>query len=146
MTYPTLALNLRVPDLAAAITFYTAAFAASERCRLTDPRTGLIGHAELTLGDALITVSPGEAPTGNATQILLKCPDVEAAFARATSVGAGIVRPLKTEFHGHRCGTLRDPIGHEWMLYQDLENLTADEMQHRWNERSRKPDDGAELP
>jgi uncharacterized glyoxalase superfamily protein PhnB len=135
MIYPKLAINLRVPDPAAALTFYATAFGATERCRLTDPRTGTLGHAEFTLDDALLTLSPGEPTTSPSTQILLNCPDVAAAFGRATAAGAEILRPLKTEFHGHRCGSLRDPFGHEWMLFQDLEDLTAEEMQTRWNEK-----------
>ncbi len=135
MKYPRLAINLRVPDPAAALEFYAAAFGATERCRLTNPRTGTIGHAEILIDDALVTLSPGPDadPTSTpASQILLNCPDVEAAFARATAAGAETVRPLETEFHGHRCGAIRDPFGHEWMLFQDLESLTADQMQERW--------------
>ncbi len=136
MKYPTLAINLRVRDLSPALEFYTAAFDASERCRLVDPRTGKLGHVEFLISDALVTLSPGSPPASTSVQILLNCPDVEAAFARAVAVGAEIVRPLKTEFHGHRCGCLRDPFGHEWMLFQDLENLSADEMQQRWKSPS----------
>ncbi len=132
MTYPTLSVNLRVPDPAVAIEFYAAAFGAKERCRLINPKTNSIGHAELTFDAALLSLSPGGPSPHPAIQILLNCADVEAASARATKAGAVVIRPLRTEFHGHRCGLIRDPFGHEWMLFEDLENFSAQEMQSRW--------------
>lgn len=133
MNYPTLSINLTVPDPAEALRFYRSAFGAEERFRLADPKSGSLVHAEMTIDGALITLSVRTQPPGSgAIQVLLRRDDIDAAFDRAVSAGMIVQRALKTEFHGHRCGCLRDPFGHEWMLFQDLEDLTAEQMQDRF--------------
>ena len=47
---------LRVRDAAKAIDFYTRAFGARERFRLTEPN-GRVGHAELEIGPAVLMLS-----------------------------------------------------------------------------------------
>jgi uncharacterized glyoxalase superfamily protein PhnB len=59
--------------------------------------------------------------------------DAAADFNRAIQAGAEVLRPLTNEFYGHRSGTLRDPFGHEWTVSQELERLSPEEMQRRWN-------------
>ncbi len=137
MNYPTLSVNLTVPDPAAALDFYHEAFGAEERFRLNDPKSGGVVHAEMTIDGALLTLSARSRPAeGGGIQILLQRDDIDSAFERAVSAGATVERAVKTEFHGHRCGCLRDPFGHEWMVFQDLENLTAAQMQERFQSRS----------
>ncbi len=132
MTYPTLSINLTVPDPGEALRFYRSAFGAEDRFRLADPKGEGVIHAEMTIDGALITLSVrSRAAESGAIQILLQRDDIDAAFERAVAAGAVVERALKTEFHGHRCGCVRDPFGHEWMLFQQLENLTPAEMQTR---------------
>jgi PhnB protein len=38
-----------------------------------------------------------------------------------------------TPSSAQRSGTLRDPFGHEWTTSQELEWMSPDEMQRRWN-------------
>jgi len=56
MTIRSMYPRLVVSDAAGAIEFYTAAFGAKEVERHTDPATGKIVHAAVTLGDILIAV------------------------------------------------------------------------------------------
>jgi PhnB protein len=37
------------------------------------------------------------------------------------------------EFHGHQSATIRDPFGHEWMLQKEIEKISPEEMQRRWD-------------
>lgn len=67
------------------------------------------------------------------SKFLVRCDDVDAAFARAVAAGAEVVVPLTNQFYGHRDGRLRDPFGHEWLLSQKVEEVSPDEMQRRWN-------------
>ena len=39
--------------------------------------------------------------------------------------------PLENQFYGERGGRLRDPFGHQWMLSQRIERLSAEEMDRR---------------
>jgi PhnB protein len=141
LEYPSLAPAIAVKNAADAIDFYKQAFGAKERYRLIDPETGKIGHAELTINGALLMLSD-EYPQYNKTpetlggisaKFLIMCADVDAAFARAVEAGAEVIMPLNNQFYGHRDGRVRDPFGHEWLLSQIVEEVTAEEMQRRWD-------------
>jgi len=54
------------------------------------------------------------------------------------SAGAIVIRPLKDQFYGEHSGTVRDPIGHEWLLGRHVETVTPEEMQRRYSEMFEK--------
>ncbi len=140
-SYPPLAPAFAVHDAAAAIQFYKAAFGAVERFRLIDPEGKKIGHAELTINGALVMLSD-EYPAYNKTpkslggttvKLGLMSSNADADFERAIKAGAEVVMPLSNQFYGHRSGRLRDPFGHEWIISQEVEKVSPEEMQRRWN-------------
>ena len=57
--------------------------------------------------------------------------DVDAAWERAVATSAEVIYPLADQFYGERGGRLRDPFGHQWMLSQRIEELTAGEIARR---------------
>ncbi len=132
---------LRLRDGAAAIDFYTRAFGAREKFRLTEPG-GRLGHAEIELGGTTIMLSdefpeygirgPG-ALGGTSFAIHLHVDDADAAIARAVAAGATLVRPATDQFYGERSGTVRDPFGHEWSIGHEIERVTPEEMQRRYD-------------
>ncbi|MEO8440607.1 MAG: VOC family protein [Spartobacteria bacterium] len=138
---PLLSPSLTVNDAAAAIDFYKKAFEAEERYRLVDPESGKIGHAELMIHGALVMLADeypefNKSPQtlgGTAVRLALMSTNAKADFERAVTAGAEVLRPLTDQFYGHRAGTVRDPFGHEWMIAQELERVTPEEMQRRWN-------------
>jgi len=140
-SYPPLSPALTVNDAAAAIEFYKHAFAAEERSRLIDPESGKIGHAELTINGALVMLADeypqfSKSPQtlgGTAVKLGLMSANPDADFDRAVKAGAEVLRPLTDEFYGHRSGTLRDPFGHEWTISPEIEKMSPEEMQRRWN-------------
>ena len=137
-SYPPLSPALTVNDGAAAIEFYKRAFRAEERSRLTDPESGKIGHAELTINGAQFNKSP-QTLGGTTVKLGLMSTDADADFDRAVKAGAEVLRALTNEFYGHRSGTLRDPFGHEWTISQELERMSPNEMQRRWNAMVAEP-------
>jgi len=136
-TYPPVSAVLTVPDAAVAVAFYARAFGATERFRLTDPVSGRIAHVELDLLGGLLMLAEGPlSPHGIATPPLRLClyvADADAVMRQAAAAGALVQRPPRDEFYGHRCGRLRDPFGHEWMVFHANEAVTPTEMQRRWN-------------
>ncbi len=114
---------LCVEGAAEAIAFYTRAFGATERYRITMP-DGRIGHAEISLGESVLMLSD-EAPElgvlsphrlgGNSTSFVIEVDDADAAFERALAAGATMERPLKDEPYG-RAGWVVDPFGHRWSI------------------------------
>jgi PhnB protein len=141
LAYPTLSPALAVSDAARAIDFYKAAFGAEERYRLIDPSSGKIGHAEITIHGALVMLSDeypafNKSPAtlrGTAVKLCLMSRQVDADFDRAVKSGAQVVRAPTDEFYGHRDCCLRDPFGHEWTISQEIEKISPEEMQRRWN-------------
>ena len=136
---------LRVRDAASAIDFYARAFGAEERFRLSEPN-GRIGHAELALGGTTLMLSEeypesgilGPASLGGTSfTIHLHVDDADALIRRAVDAGATLVRPAANHFYGERSGTVRDPFGHEWNIGHELEKLTPQEMQRRYDELMR---------
>jgi PhnB protein len=141
ITYPPLTPALAVHNAEQAIAFYQKAFEATELYRLIDPESGKIGHAELLINSSLIMLSD-EYPAfnktpqtlgGTAVKLTLMVDDVDALVDRASASGATVVRPPSDQFYGHRSATVRDPFGHEWMLQKEIEKVTPEEMQRRWD-------------
>ena len=134
--------RLVLRDASAAIDFYRAAFGAQELGeRFTGPG-GEVIHAELRIGDSVVMVTEGTgdaAPArppdsvgGSVTAIMATYwEDVDAAWERALGAGAEILYPLADQFYGERGGRLRDPFGHQWMLSQRIEVVSAEEMGRR---------------
>lgn len=136
--YHTLTPYLSVANAARAIAWYAEAFGATERFRLDAPG-GMIGHAELQVGDSVLMladpwpggdcVAPG--PGKGSVTLHLYVPDVDAAMARAVAAGGTALRPVQDQFYGDRSGTLRDPFGHVWHLATHIEDVPPEEMHRR---------------
>lgn len=132
---------LRVNDSAAAIAYYTEVFGAKETRRLSEP-SGRIGHAELDFGAATVMLSDefpemeifGPATIGRTSvSIHLHVDDCDAVLARGERAGGTVIRPAQDQFYGERSGTLRDPFGHEWNIGHQIEEVSTEEMQRRYN-------------
>ncbi len=133
---------LRLKDAAHAIEFYKRAFDAIEVFRMTEPIAGgRIGHAEILIGGVKIMLADehpeygirGPETVGGTTfAIHLHVDNVDALVEQAVQTGAAIIRPVENHFHGERGGVLRDPFGHEWLLGQEIEKVSKEEMQERY--------------
>jgi PhnB protein len=132
---------LHVKNAAGAIEFYQKAFGAVETLRLAEP-DGRIGHAEIQIDGARIMLAE-EFPEhgilgprslgGTSVGIHLTVPDVDALAERAVAAGANLARPIKDEFYGERGGKLEDPFGHVWHVMTPIEEVSAEEMQRRYD-------------
>jgi PhnB protein len=131
---------LHVRGAAQAIDFYKRAFGAQELFRLAEP-SGRIGHAEIKIGETTLMLADEfpeygiqgpQALGGTSIAIHLHVDKVDALMQRAVEAGATVVRELKDQFYGERSGTVRDPFGHEWLLGQEIESVTPEEMQRRY--------------
>ncbi|MCG8423951.1 MAG: VOC family protein [Proteobacteria bacterium] len=128
---------LIVKDAISAIDFYRRVFGARELVRYMNNVLGTISHADLMIGETLISVTeeaPGwnsDAPgsLGGSPVVLQLCvDDVDVQFKKACAEGATVVFPV-ANFCGDRMGRLRDPFGHLWILMQRIEELSAEDQQ-----------------
>lgn len=133
---------LRVRDAESAIKYYRHVFGASVQLRLDEKGSGRIGHAELRIGPAVLMLSD-EYPEcgivgpqslgGTSASIHLHVDDADALLARAVAAGGTLLRPAGDAFYGERSGTVRDPFGHEWLIGHSIEDVSADDMQRRYD-------------
>ncbi|MBA3270101.1 MAG: VOC family protein [Acidobacteria bacterium] len=130
---------LIVRGAAEALEFYVSAFGATELFRLDAPG-GKIGHAEFKIGDSTLMIADENAEAnaegpeilgGSPVHLMIYVDDCDAVFARALTLGATEVRPLKDQFYGDRSGNVTDPFGHEWTIATHKEDLSPEEMARR---------------
>jgi PhnB protein len=132
---------LVVAGAAEAIAFYAKAFAATETMRLAEP-SGRIGHAEITIGNALVMIADEHpemgirgprALGGSPVTLVVQVDDVDAVATQAVAAGAKVVFPVKDQFYGERSGRFEDPFGHVWILSTHVEDVSPEEMQRRYD-------------
>jgi len=138
--YHSLTPKLAIRGAAEAIDFYKRAFGATEVMRLTDSN-GLIGHAEIHIGDSRIMLAE-ENPEYNASPqslggstvvINFYVEDVDTVVEQAVAAGAKIVFPVNDQFYGDRSGRIVDPFGHIWILSTHKEDVSPEELQKRFD-------------
>lgn len=137
--YPVITPYLCVDGAAQAIEFYEKAFGAKQRLHIAAPG-GKVGHAELTIGKALIMLAD-EYPEmqfrspaslgGSPVTIHLYVEDVDAFCLQAIAAGAKVIQAIEDRFYGDRSGTLLDPFGHMWAIATRKEDLSPEELQRR---------------
>jgi PhnB protein len=137
--YNSLTPSLAVDDAAQAIEFYKQAFGATERGRMPAP-DGKIAHAELKIGDSLLTLSDTFEPSayrspkelgGTTASVLLYVDDADTVFDHAVEAGATVTMPMEDMFWGDRYGQVTDPFGHVWQIATHKEDLTPEEAMER---------------
>jgi PhnB protein len=144
--YHTVTPYLIVKGAARALEFYKKALNATELYRMDAPG-GMIGHAELQIGDSRIMLadefpemgarSP-ETVGGSPVGLCLYVENVDALFKQALAAGGKEERPVKDQFYGDRSGTLRDPFGHQWTIATHKEDVSPDEMKRRMAEETKQ--------
>ena len=141
--YPPMSPYLTVNQAGEAIEFYKAAFGATELYRLSDPASGMIGHAEIKINGCHLMLADENLAWGNKSpltlggtpvKLCLMVEDTDAAVARASAAGATVDMPPADMFYGFRSAAVRDPFGHQWMIQHQIEKVEPEEMQKRWAE------------
>jgi len=141
-SYPPMSPYLTVKDANKAIEFYQAAFGATELYRLTDASTGTIGHAEILINGSHIMLADENLAWGNkspltlggtSVKLCLMVESTDASVERARAAGAIVEMPPSDMFYGFRCAAICDPFGHKWMLQHEIEKVSPEEMQKRWD-------------
>ena len=84
-----------------------------------DGPDGLIGHAELQIGDSVLMLAdpnpqssskPPKELGGTTSGLLLYVEDVDKVVAKATEKGATVTMPVEDMFWGDRFGQVTDPF------------------------------------
>lgn len=135
----TLTPHMVVRDAARAVHWYSEAFGAVERQRVTLP-DGRLMSVELALGESRLMLAD-EFPElgavspltlgGTYGALVIGTDDVDVLWERALAAGAQVFHPLADTFWGERQGQVIDPFGHRWGLSQHVEDVPPDEVARR---------------
>jgi PhnB protein len=116
--------HLVVNGAAGAIDFYRAAFGAEEVGERYLAPDGSVAHAEIALGESIVSLSDESAHEqgpetigGTPVRVSLYVDDVDRFAERAVAAGATVVYPVADQPYGLRGGRLRDPFGHLWIVH-----------------------------
>jgi uncharacterized glyoxalase superfamily protein PhnB len=124
---PTLTPYLVVADARRAMDWYVEVFGAQPRGELYVNADGTIGHAEVSIGNAVLMFSeasdlwpdvPVRAPESPETfshTLHLEVDDVDGSTERARRAGASVEREPTDQPYG-RGAVIVDPFGHRWIL------------------------------
>lgn len=129
--YHTVTPYINVSDLPGQLTFLEKAFNA-QRVRVTRHPDGVVGHAEVKIGDSMLMFAQATEMHPAATASLyLYLPDVDASYQQALDAGAVSVMEPANQFYGDRNCGVTDPAGNIWWLGTHLEDLTEAEITER---------------
>ena len=121
-------------DTAGLMDFLARAFGAKEIARLEEG--GVIGHAEMRIGDAVVMMF--DAPKGDWPEtpafLRLYVTDADATFETAVKAGATPVTKVTHLAFGDRVGRVRDPYGNLYWIQTHIEDLSEAEMNRRWSD------------
>ncbi|MBA3426151.1 MAG: VOC family protein [Rubrobacter sp.] len=131
-----------IREAAGAIEFYKEAFGARETFRWADP-DGRIRHAEIVIGDSplmLTEESPESGMSGpqslgsSPVHIFIYVEDGDALFDQAIAAGASELMSMEDQRDGDRRGGLTDPFGHVWWIATQIEDISREEIQRRYDD------------
>jgi PhnB protein len=128
--------RLVVEGADAALDFYARALGGTVTERYTGP-DGRVVHAMVEAGPIRFAVKDAgdgdPAPTGEGIPVILSLDvtDADAVAERMLGAGAAVLFPVADHGYGQYAGRVRDPLGHQWLISQRLEDLTPEQIQDR---------------
>ena len=139
--YNTLTPTLTAHDAKALIAFYKQALGAQE-ISVSPAPDGRILHAELKIGDSMLTLSDAFPEMGGDTKspkdlggspfmLMAYVPDADATFQQAVGAGAEAREQPSDAFWGDRYAEVSDPSGHLWGIATPKEKLTPEQIMER---------------
>lgn len=121
-------------DTGAFLDFVTQAFGGEELARVAT-EDGLIGHAEIRVGDTVVLAFDRRSEWPVMPSLLrVFVADADEAFARSLAAGAEVVTVLSDNAFGQRGGRVKDPFGNIWWVVAHVENVPEDVMWKRLRE------------
>ena len=118
-------------DTGAFLDFVAQAFGGQELGRVST-EDGLIGHAEIRVGDTVVLAFDRRADWPTMPSLLrVFVADAEKAFSQAVAAGGHVVTSLADHAFGQRGGRIKDPFGNIWWVVSRVEDVSEDDLWKR---------------
>ena len=142
--FQTITLQLTLDNAAEAIEWYKRALGAKEVSRSLGP-DGKVMHGDVVIGnshffvnDTMMGMKGPKGFGGSPASFWLYVEDSDALFKRAIEAGATEQMPMADQFWGDRAGSIADPAGYSWWIFDTEGDLTpADSGSERTSSSSR---------
>ena len=97
---------------------------------------GMVGHADIQIGDSRLMVSEASENMNPAQQIslYLYVPDSDAAYKKALDAGATSIMEPANQFYGDRNSGVKDFAGNTWWMATHIEDVPEDQLEKRMEE------------
>jgi uncharacterized glyoxalase superfamily protein PhnB len=129
---------LVVADGEKELEFLKAVFNAKE-IHVSRRPDGVIGHADLKLGDSSLMMGQGnEQWPPLSAGVYVYVPDVDATYKRAIAAGATSQMPPADQFYGDRNCGVKDSNGITWWIGTHVEDVSPEELNRRAEEAAKK--------
>jgi PhnB protein len=129
--YHTVTPYLVVNEAPRVLEFLATVFGATLRFKMMRP-DGLIGHAEVQIGDSMIMISEAsDQYAARPAMLYLYLPDVDTLYQRALDAGATSVSEPADQFYGDRHCGVEFPSGHQWWIATHIEDVSPEELERR---------------
>ena len=125
---------ITVDGAAKFIEFAKKAFNAKESMTMPGDNPGMIGHAELKIGDShIMLMDPMEGGfKASPASLYIYVDDVDATYKRALQAGATQIKDgVADQFYGDRMGCVKDFAGNTWWIATHIEDVPPDELKKR---------------
>ena len=130
--------HLTVRDIQQSMALYQSLFGFRRKMMLPGPG-GRIMHGEMTYRGCTLMLGPESATHGmkgplslggTPVSIFLYVEDIDAVYALAqTLLEVRIISPINDQLFGCRTFVLHDLDGHQWMVAQQKQAMTAEEIE-----------------
>jgi len=129
---------LIVKDVAKTIDFLKKVFDAEEIEKMTLP-DGTVNHGSVKIGDSLIMMGGGSLEYPPIPSMLyIYVEDTDATYKRGLNAGGQSIIEPTNQFYGDRNAAVKDSDGIQWWIASHIEDISAEEMQRRNEERAKK--------
>jgi len=129
---------LIVKDVAKTINFLKKVFDAEEIEKMTLP-DGTVNHGSVKIGDSLIMMGGGSLEYPPIPSMLyIYVEDTDATYKRGLNAGGQSIIEPTNQFYGDRNAAVKDSDGIQWWIASHIEDISAEEMQRRNEERAKK--------
>ena len=130
--------HLTVRDIQQSMAVYDSLFGFRRKMMIPGPG-GKVMHGEMTYRGCTLMLGPESvahgmrAPLslgGTPVSLFLYVEDIDAVYARAQTIPeVRIISPINDQLFGCRTFVLHDPDGHQWMVAQQKQAMSAEEIE-----------------
>lgn len=135
--YHTITPYIVCPKAEPLIEFLQTAFDA-ELIECVKQQDGLIGHAEVKIGDSVVMVGGRRDAQPSSSVIYIYVEDTDNTYKKALTAGAKSILEPEDKFYGDRNAAVEDCCGNQWWIATHVKDVDPADIQRLAEEACKK--------